>query len=280
MLDASHDRGLPLMSTEAPCTLAEITPFDSSLNQQEQCSCVKSLTSHLDVVHSLHSRGSCRLPFSIDILIKHVNSALASQHEFLKCHSCSRDCCALLLCASSFQLVIRLLEKVVSQQIGSIDGTNGSRNATSSLPSPPDSLRIGALEMNREEDIMIRRFLVRRALHRSRETLDELKALPGNVLSSSPSSNGLDISSLDPRLLANNLTSLDSLLTPDMSPQPDSSSRISEDQSGNGLSLEENNALKFCDTPPMKLDSPELIYLRQIVCRSEGVLDILMRAVT
>lgn len=160
----------------------------------------------------------------------------------------------MLLTVSSLQLVMRLYEYVVAE----IQSTSSAATSRERPPSAVHSLsgdhshmscRLGDYEVSPEESVAIRRLVVRRALQKGRETLAALKMLSvgedcrgdGRSTSGSPS--------------------------PGRSSDARATTKAAGTESQSGGLLETD------------LTAADAIYLQQVVCRGEAVLDVFLRTV-
>lgn len=225
------------------------------------CACFANQTESLNRLYSFHrsvqsqakghglspSGRQCRL----DICVQRINAALDSSKAFLSCTRCSKESCSVLLTVSSLQLVMRLYEYVVAE----IQCATNSRERTSSTLESLSgeqshiSCRVGDYEVSPEESAAIRRLVVRRALHKGRETLAALKLLPTGEGSRAEGSSA----------------------SGSQSPAKPSGGQAAVE--GAGTKSQEDG---FLETD---LTAADATYLQQVVCRGEAVLDVFLRTV-
>lgn len=224
------------------------------------CTCFADQTQALTKLYAFHSTvqlhakskrpsassNLCRL----DICIQHINMALDASKSFLSCIRCSKESCSVLITVSCFQLVMRLYEHVVAEIQSTTLGTHTAtcRNRTSSGLEDAEcetsrmSFRLGDYEVSPEESFAIRRLIVRRALQKGREVLLALRRLSTGE---------------DRRADVNNVSG---------TPQSQESSDTRVVASSEGC-------------PRNDLSSADTVYIQQVVCRGEAVLDVFLRTV-
>lgn len=247
---------LPFSPSATPETAVPNGPED-----QDACACFPDQTESLNRLYSFHrsvqsqAKGhgfsspgkQCRL----DICIQRINAALDSSKAFISCTRCSKESCSVLLTISSLQLVMRLYEYVVAEIQYA---TTSKERASSTLESPGReqphiSCRLGDYEVSPEDSAAIRRLVVRRALHKGRETLAALKLLStgegGRAEGSSASG----------------------------SPSPAKPSGVQAAAKAAGTRSQEGGLFET------DLTAADAAYLQQVVCRGEAVLDVFLRTV-
>lgn len=262
---------------------ASTQPFQ---DETELCDCFENQVTNLNYLHSLHRKArpqnsssspdSCRL----DICVQRINAALTSCRTFLRCTHCRKDSFSVLLTVSSFQLVMRLFEYIVAQQSSTPDSdVNNSGTPKSGHIIGQVWCRLGEYEVSQEEEVAIRRFVVRRALQKGEETLATLKALTerqARTTETSPQGQRVGSStSSSPRI--NSLPSPSSVI----------SATLAETAHNCGATGSVEATMKgemrepVCpETGFTDLSGADMAYIQQIICRSEAVLELFMRAVS
>lgn len=251
----------------------------------ETCSCFENQITNLNNLHALHraarlqpssSSGPCRL----DICVQRINGALAACLAFLRCTHCQKDSFSVLLTVSSFQLVMRLFEYLVAQQsVHSGANNNGAPKAGDAYPNGQIWCRLGEYEVSQEEEVAIRRFVVRRALQKGRETLATLKALTEEqaMTASACLSGQTTVSSVDSSPRSNGLPS-----------PPSFKSTMPVDSTRSSGAIDRFDASVGCESGDedvresglADLSGADMTYLQQTICRNEAVLELFMRTIS
>lgn len=218
------------------------------------CSCFEDQTTHLKSLHSLcqraathdyHSKVEGRTSpklfdrYRLDVCIQRINAALSSCRAFLLCNHCQKDECLVLLALSAFQLAITLFERIVHEAQEFFRPEYDSPE-TSSPEGWQIPSRLGEYEVSQEDALAIRKLIVQRALQKGLETLELLRAL-----ASAEGMATLSPSSTDP---------LDTAQV---------SRRSYVEEQPQGVHLKELNTS----------------YLRQVVCRCDEILKLLLSAI-
>lgn len=243
-------------------------------HNSQSCDCFDVQTANLSALHSLHrtlqsQSSACR---RIDICVQRINAALTSCRDFLRCGRCPKDSFAVLLTISAFQLVLRLFEHLVAQRQqqsnsdSAMDTTTGAAVSSGSSTGVPPCL-IGEYQVSEEEYTAIRTVLVRRALQKGEETLASLKSLaecsspttPDAVQSPSNAGFGSPGNCLSPLSLV---------------------SRPPTATSGDAEDLKEKDKRCCADPARSSLSGADVVYLKQVICRSEAVLELFIRNVS
>lgn len=225
------------------------------------CACFANQTESLNSLYSFHRSAQsqakghglsppgklCRL----DICVQRINAALDSNKTFLSCTRCSKESFSVLLTVSSLQLVMRLYEYVVAEIQYATTPRERKSSTLESLgrEQPHISCRLGDYEVSPEESAAIRRLVVRRALHKGRETLAALKLLSTGEGGRSEGSSASG------------------------SPSPAKPSDAQMMRTAAGTKSQEYALLET------DLTAADAAYLQQVVCRGEAVLDVFLRTV-
>ncbi|KAF4537696.1 C6 transcription factor [Lasiodiplodia theobromae] len=246
----------------------------SQNSSAQSCDCFDVQTANLSALHSLHrtlqsQSSACR---RIDICVQRINAALTSCRDFLRCGRCPKDSFAVLLTISAFQLVLRLFEHLVAQRQQQSNSDSAMDTATGATVSSGNSTGvppclIGEYQVSEEEYTAIRTVLVRRALQKGEETLASLKSLaecsspatPEAVQSPTNAGFGSPGNCLSPLSLV---------------------SRPPTATSGEAEDLKEKDKRCCADPARSSLSGADVVYLKQVICRSEAVLELFIRNVS
>lgn len=178
---------------------------------------------------------------------------------------------------------MRLFEHIVAQQSNNDDSEFGTSGAPKNGDSNTHvSCRLGEYEVSQEEEVAIRRFVVRRALQKGEETLATLKTLAerqsvASAVSPSGHKAGSPTSS-SPR--SSSLPSPYSMMSPQMSAVGDSAGAANADNAVKEGESRDRKGSVVSETGLAELSGADMAYLQQVICRSEAVLELFVRTVS